>query len=254
MERRPPLEIIGHGGAAGFFSSNSEASIRKAIEIAVDRIEVDVISTIGRDLVLVHDETVVLEGVRRQVTSLTTEQLRGFEPDLLLLSDAFEITRHSIPLLLDIKCRGYEVELVTIIRSMRVSEDISVSSTHARTLRRLSAAIPQMRVGLSRGHSLTRIRSGPTRRLAGLLVGSAQIPSLITIGKWCGATEAMANHHICNRALVESLHLAGLRVYSWTVDRTEDAERTIALGVDGIISNRPDMVLKTAARMGVPRL
>ena len=50
-------------------------------------------------------------------------------------------------------------------------------------------------------------------------------------------------------ALVNDLHAAGRKVWSWTANAQADIERLIALGVDGIFSDFPDRVRMIAARV-----
>ena len=47
-------------------------------------------------------------------------------------------------------------------------------------------------------------------------------------------------------------HRLGLRVVPWTVNRPEDIRAVIDLGVDGIISDRPDLVRVALAERGLP--
>jgi glycerophosphoryl diester phosphodiesterase len=60
-------------------------------------------------------------------------------------------------------------------------------------------------------------------------------------------------------ALVEEAHDLKLRVVVWTVNKPDDMARMIDIGVDGIISDRPDLLSKVAVdkgvvQPGVPRL
>lgn len=55
-------------------------------------------------------------------------------------------------------------------------------------------------------------------------------------------------------ASVEALHAAGLRVIPWTVNDAETMERMIDLGVDGLISDRPDRLLEVLRRRGLEPL
>jgi glycerophosphoryl diester phosphodiesterase len=47
-----------------------------------------------------------------------------------------------------------------------------------------------------------------------------------------------------DRAFVEAAHAAGLAVYPWTVDEPDELTALLALGVDGIITNRPDLLVR----------
>ena len=52
-------------------------------------------------------------------------------------------------------------------------------------------------------------------------------------------------------ALVTEAHGLGLRVVVWTVNKPDDMARMIELGVDGIISDRPDLLRQAAAAKGI---
>lgn len=255
MTRLQPCEVIGHAGADGFFPPNTEQSFRKAIELGVDRIECDVSGDFDRILFLVHDQIVLFDGSRRNVRTLSLEQLRQIDPLILALEELLEITRGKTPLLLDLKARGLEQELILASRTLRDAEDdVSVSSTHARTLRAIARAVPEMRVGLSRGHWLTRISNGRLRRLAGWGEGLLQIIPLLVIGKWCHATELMLQFRLCVPPLVRVMHGAGFRIYAWTPDQADEFTTLLERGVDGIITHRPDRLIDTMAATGIPRL
>jgi glycerophosphoryl diester phosphodiesterase len=53
------------------------------------------------------------------------------------------------------------------------------------------------------------------------------------------------------RSLAEA-HELGLPVIVWTVNQPEDMARLIDMGVDGIISDRPDLLRTEAAKKGIP--
>lgn len=255
MSREKPCEVIGHAGADGFFPPNTEDSFRKAVELGVDRIECDVTGDFDRIIFLVHDQVLLFDGTRKNVRHLTLEQIRQIDPLVVALEDLLKITEGKTPLLLDLKARGLEDELILATRTLRDAEDdVSVSSMHARSLRVIARAVPEMRIGLSRGHWVTRIRRGRLQTLAGWGEGFLQIVPLIVLGKWCHATELMLNYHICVPPLVKAMHAAGFRIYAWTPDRASEFRVLLARGVDGIITHRPDRLLATMEATRVPRL
>jgi glycerophosphoryl diester phosphodiesterase len=240
---RRAIEIVGHGGAGAYHPGNSRRSIETALTLGVDRIECDLQRAADGALVLVHDDAVPLPGGgSRRVRETTTAELRPLLPGLLTLDELVAMTIGRVPLLLDVKRAGYEAEVVAAIRRHGLAGTASVSSTSLSTLRRLRAAFPTMRLGLSTGHWANGVPTRPGRTAARwglrLLVPLPLLASLRLVG----ATEAMLQHRIATAPLVSALHAGRYRVNVWTVDDPETIRRAIALGVDGIISNRPDLV------------
>jgi glycerophosphoryl diester phosphodiesterase len=54
-----------------------------------------------------------------------------------------------------------------------------------------------------------------------------------------------------NAALVTEAHRLGLSVVVWTVNKPEDIAAMIDIGVDGVISDRPDLLRKIAGEKGI---
>jgi glycerophosphoryl diester phosphodiesterase len=50
---------------------------------------------------------------------------------------------------------------------------------------------------------------------------------------------------------VDTAHQLGLPVIVWTVNEPQDMRRLIDLGVDGIISDRPDLLRAESAKKGI---
>ena len=51
-------------------------------------------------------------------------------------------------------------------------------------------------------------------------------------------------HRCLDAKLVEEIHAAGLQLFVWTVDRPRTGRRLLQAGVDGITTNRPDVMLR----------
>lgn len=121
-----------------------------------------------------------------------------------------------------------------------------VSSTDLRTLRRLRAAFPDLRLGLSTGHWAT---SAPTPA-ARILVRTALrllLPRLLPpLMRLAGATDAVLHHHLATTTVVARFHARGLRVNAWTPNDAADIERVVAAGIDSLTSDRPDLARRIA--------
>jgi len=248
---RSPLEIIGHGGAGDFYPGNSQQAIEQGLKIGVDRLEIDVQRSADGDLVLVHDKALLIDGNRLRVRDISTNLIRQLLPGVLTFDELIEINRHRVPLLIDIKLPGYEMEIVAAIRRHNLAESVAASSTYGNTLKKLRKAIPGMRLGLSTGHIATGINSRPVRGIVARALRLATPPLLVKAMGAFGATETMIQHRVCTPRLVEAVHGSGRRVSVWTVDRPEQMRCFIEMGVDGIISNRPDLVKEAWAEREV---
>jgi glycerophosphoryl diester phosphodiesterase len=98
-------------------------------------------------------------------------------------------------------------------------------------LRRMRAIAP----GIPRVFLMERV---PVRCRTGFLPYGAAIagPSIAIIRK--------------HPAFVRRLHDSGNGCYVWTVDRSEDVDACAAAGVDGIITNRPELVARRLTSSG----
>jgi len=242
MSRDGGIEVVGHGGAGAYFPGNSRRSIERALEIGVDRIECDVQRTADGVLILGHDEHVVIGGVKLAVRGLPLERVRvGFD-DLLTLNDFIELVGGEAALLLDLKAPGYEPEVATAIHRHAIRERTIVSSTYALSLLSLRSLVPGLSTGLSTGHLASGIPIDAVTSFLGACLGWLAPRPLVAVARRIGAGHLMVQHRVCSPQLVKLAHQAGIRVYPWTVDGEERMGELIALGVDGIITNRPDLL------------
>jgi glycerophosphoryl diester phosphodiesterase len=56
--------------------------------------------------------------------------------------------------------------------------------------------------------------------------------------------ETAQGHRIVSSRFVRHAHDRGLKVQVWTVDEEADMRRLLAWGVDGLITNRPDLAVQ----------
>lgn len=236
------LEIVGHGGAADFFPGNSQRSIAKAIELGVDRVEIDVQLSVDGTLVLCHDDELFVDGRKRVIRSLSVADIRSALDGMLTLDEVIELTRGYAPMMIDVKARGYEGAIAKAIRRHGIAKETIVSSTYALSLRAIRHQAPGIRIGLSTGHISTVIPRNLLVSIASAALSVVSPPPTILAAKAIRADALMLHYRICSALFVKAAHRAGLLVYPWTVNHPRYVRDMIDRDVDGIISNRPDLV------------
>jgi glycerophosphoryl diester phosphodiesterase len=243
-----PVEVVGHGGAGDFYPGNSLLSIEKALELGVDRIEIDVQRAAGEQLVLVHDDDIEVDGTKRRVRDMSVDELRTALDGLLTLTEAIELVQRRASLLVDMKRPGNEALVTEAIRAAGIESTTLVSSTYAWSLRTVKQLSPRIGTGLSTGHISTVVRRNKLISVtSGVLAAATPLP-FITAAKLIHADYLMLNYRIASPRFVRAAHRSNLKVYSWTVNNPKPIRRMIERGVDGVISNRPDLVLEALGR------
>jgi glycerophosphoryl diester phosphodiesterase len=86
----------------------------------------------------------------------------------------------------------------------------------------------------------------PEIKLAALYEGAPK--DFAAIAKESGAKVVSPDYHLVTPEQVHAAHAAGLEVLPWTPNTPEDWDRLIAAGVDGIITDYPDALLKHLGR------
>jgi glycerophosphoryl diester phosphodiesterase len=230
---------VGHKGADSIVPGNTTASFRKAVEIGVDVVEIDVLWT--RDghprlpaaerapLVVAHDWH---DAARRTPLTLG-EALDAFlEPPL----DGVEVD-------LDIKLPGREEEIVAAVRERGLLERAMVSTMELSTLARIRELEPELRRGwtypkVTKDWASKRWAKAPM--LAALVWMRERLPGLAARELPRMEVEAMWVYHpLVSPRLARIAKLARVELIAWTVDDPRRMDKLVAAGVDGICSNDP---------------
>jgi len=229
---------IAHRGASGTRPENTLISFRRAMEIGAHVIELDTRRTADGIAVIMHDASVdrTTNGSGR-VADLTLEQVKAldagtwFAPEFAgervpTLAEAVALTGDRVALSLELKETGVEEQAVAAIRSTANPESF-VSSFHEQCLKRVRELDPHMTLEFIIGvDPLTE------DEIARLIEQTQQLDARILAPSHRGITPP----------LVSAAQAAGLSLIGWTVDKPEEMQRLIHLGVDGITTNRPEVL------------
>ena len=144
--------------------------------------------------------------------------------------------------------------LLDLLKAEKFSDRVMVQSFDWRTLllvQKRAPTIPTVYLTIQRGRSPTVLFDQASRWTAGFNIADYghSVPRTI---KAAGGAIWSPFFRDVDAALVAESHRLGLKVVVWTVDKADDMARLIDLGVDGIISDNPDLLRKVAAEKGLP--
>ena len=259
------VEVQGHRGCRGLRPENTLSAFRHAIELGVDVLELDLGLTRDDVLVVTHDPVLKPERCRasgpllgRALLELEWRDLRGLDcgsqrqvrfPEQVLVPGAGMPRLEEVLDLLDQRPRlGANVEvktfsdrrditrppadfarvLVGLLRRRGLLGRVVVQSFDPEALREVARLEPQLALA-----ALVEQREAIEPML-----GAARVRILSPLHSLLGSA-----------AEVRALQQRGLRVVPWTVNEPADLQRLIAWGVDGLISDYPDRLLRILGRL-----
>jgi glycerophosphoryl diester phosphodiesterase len=143
--------------------------------------------------------------------------------------------------------------LLDLLQAEKFSDRVTVQSFDWRTLQlvqKLAPAIPTVYLTLQKGSAATVFLDKSSVWTAGFnpVDHEGSLPRAI---KAAGGAIWSPFFGDVNPALISESHGLGVKVVVWTVNKPEDMARMIDMGVDGIISDHPDMLRQVAGERGI---
>ncbi|ASO22159.1 glycerophosphoryl diester phosphodiesterase [Actinoalloteichus hoggarensis] len=252
-------DVIAHRGSSGVAPENTLAAITTAREHRADSVEVDVQRTADGELVLLHDCTLErTTDVEEVFPDRESYALSDFTSDELARLDAGswlspEFAGEPIPTLREgIRALGPRTDLLLEVKVCAGEEDLGKAVADA--LREIPGYLPRAvatdsLVVQSFDHDETRAFHDELPEVSvGLLFGARPTDAeLADAAGW--AQQANPRHTLTDQALVDQVHALGLDINVWTVNAESDMRAMIDLGVDGVITDYPQ-VLREVLRAG----
>lgn len=235
-----------HQGANATAPANTLAAFRLAAEMGADGIELDVRLSCDGEAVVIHDFTVDRttdgQGAVREMACAQLQELDAgswFDPAFAneripTLQEVFDTIAHRLLVNAEIKSlrgrsRGLEAEVVRLIEDNNLAHRVIVSSFNPLSLRkvkRLNSNVP------------TALLHAPDQ-------------PLFLRRAWLGPISPHEFRHP-HYSMVDERFMAwarqkGYRVNAWTVNDPDDLRRLLGLGIDGIITDHPDLLAEILA-------
>jgi glycerophosphoryl diester phosphodiesterase len=231
---------IAHRGASGLYPENTLLALRKALEISVDALEVDVHRTLDDQLVVIHDSNVdrTTNGKGR-VRELTLSQIKALDAGqgerVPTLAEVVQLVTDT-PVRLCVEVKGYsadeELAVTDAVMQFLGEADavgkVIVTSFSQDVLRRVKAINPLV---------ATMLDPWPQD---GTLTPRQVCEQTLAAGANCLSFD----FDYVTQALMDECRLTGLMLWPWAPNAPEEMQAMLRLGVTGIFTDRPDILNK----------
>lgn len=218
--------IIGHRGVPALEPENTLLGIERAIEIGVDAVEIDVHLTRDNEVVVIHDSTVdrTTNGTGA-VNGYTLEEIRkldaGKTQTIPTLEEVMERVDNKVHLIIELKEADTNKKVLELIRKHSLQDTAYVISFWHRLVKAIKDQDARIKTGV-------------------LLVG-CPVDGCIATG--ASADALVMNYGFIDREFVDVAHDEGLQVMVWNIDDPKLINPYEQMGVDGIGSNDPSILI-----------
>lgn len=240
----PPV-LIAHRGCSASAPENSLASIRRALEHGIPWVEVDVHLSADDEVVVIHDRTLrrTTSG-RGPVRAHSYDALRTldagswFDPSFAgeripRLSDVLQLIGETARLNIEVKTflvgrgsrRHLAEHVLSVIERSRAAQRVLITSFDHRLLRTIRDLDPIIPLGVLFSWPRDVLQT-PTR-----LAGAA------------GAKVFVCDKRRLDATMLTDAHANDIAVFVYTVNDPVTAGRFASMGVDGLISDCPDVLV-----------
>ncbi len=214
------MQIIAHRGASLFEPENTLRSIKRAIEMNADFVEVDVRMSKDYELVVMHDADITrTTDDRGLVKDLTLQELKkldaGNGEKIPTLDEVINLVKNRIGLVVEIKEPGTEEKVIGKITENKLKKTIITSFYH-KTVQSIRSRYPDIDAGI-------------------IFVGQPVDPGQMASA--ANANVIFPSYRYMDEDLVGNAKDNGLTVYPWAIDDPKVFKIFSEMGVDGIVTN-----------------
>jgi glycerophosphoryl diester phosphodiesterase len=228
--------VIGHRGAKGYEAENTLRSFELAIEMGVEMVEFDVHALNSGETVVIHDHrTERTTNGHGYVQDMSFEGLRKLKTkngeSVPTLEEVLDLVDRRCKVFIELKNESAARPVARILEKYCTQKGwdpgsfIVLSFNHV-VLQEFKELAPHIAIGSS---------------MAAIPLTYAQFAQDI------GAKYIVACDVLITKAYVADAHRRGISIYAYTVNEVDELNRLKKLGVDGVFSDYPDVMLAALA-------
>lgn len=237
--------VIAHRGASAVAPENTMASFEQAVRFGADMIELDVHGSKDGHLIVIHDSLTARTArgnPQGAVADLTLAQLKTLDVGVWkgpqfageripTLDEVLAAFKGRALFLIELKARGVEKKVAQVIREAGMEDSVILQSFDSESVRIMRGLLPETPAGVLYRDTWILDPAGRGRRIVEQVLKT-------------DASFAGMNVGAVSAELVRVLKGGGIDVFAWTADDDWVFTHLIQAGVDGIITNYPERLLR----------
>jgi len=237
--RNQPVLVIAHRGASATAPENTLAAFRLAADQHTDFVELDVQESADGQVLVVHDSDLMKIG-NSPLKVWETEAARLRDVDIgshtgpqyagervATLAEVFDASKGRTKVVVELKSYGHDQRLeervAAVVEAAGMEGDCVFMSLDHGMMAKLKGLRPGWRCGILAAKAVGDLTTIPADFLA-------------------------VEKKLATRRFVRRAHRAGKDVYVWTVNDPADMLAAMSEGVDGLITDRPDLARSVVGR------
>jgi glycerophosphoryl diester phosphodiesterase len=229
--------VLAHRGLHTGHPENTLSAFQAALSAGATHIETDAHVSADGVAVLVHDPVIVVDGASIVISECTARELASLDvgggesvPSLSAALARFPHARFNI----DVKVSGAAAPVVRAIERHKAHDRVLIASFTAACRLAAVRRMPGVATSASAVVSLVSVLSATVGltclgRLFLARVDAVQLPT------------SMLGLRVFTPRFIAMCHAADVEVHAWTINEPDEMRRLLALGVDGLVTDRCDL-------------
>ncbi|MDR3110898.1 MAG: hypothetical protein LBU65_14615 [Planctomycetaceae bacterium] len=243
-----------HRGFSSVAPENTMVAYKLAVEAGADSVECDVYRTADGVLVLSHDGNVKrTTGRDADITKITYDEVSKLDAGswkdkkfagerIPTLEEYLRFLKGSTAIpFVEIKQEGIIGDVVALFKKLEMTNEVFVISFSPKVLTELKQIAPTIKFAYLLGYKV----EGTADSYADTL-----ITKITTDAEKVGTKNVSLNHDMVSQKLVKTLHDKGYKVLVWTVNDAKRMNELLDWGVDGITTDKIDLLNEVIKNRG----
>jgi len=212
---------IAHRGFTKVYPDNTLEAFEAAIQIGVDAFECDIQETADHQFVVHHDPELLGKNINQLSLAEVRSVKLGGRFEIPTLEQALDFCNQRVRFLLELKQVHSIERFLTIVTARVKAADVILASFNKSLVLELSKLAPEIRRGI---------------------ITAFAVKEPVQMAESACADTIIVRCPFATVALIKELHASNLSIFVWGCTDPGDTRRTLGLGIDGMISDFPDLV------------